>query len=182
MADRTLATTTATGKVFGISAPGMIASLSTTLSERAWTRRFLLAAADMICGPAVAAAGPPPASPRATAASLIYKSKAIKNDLTPSPNKSTASGGSSGRAVPSELHAAIALIKTDVEPYVFPDTGQVYSGFGRPARADGAASASPSRRSSARRCRRATLSPSNTLATSQYGDRLHLKAVMSFLN
>ncbi len=88
--------------------------------------------------------------------------------------------GRAGYAVQSELHAAIPLIKKYVDPYVFADTGQVYAGFGQHARADGAGigfNLSPLKRLTVQASYAFAL---DTLATSQYGNRLDLKAALSF--
>ena len=88
--------------------------------------------------------------------------------------------GHAGYAVQSELHAAVPLIKTLADPYVFADTGQVYTGFGRQARADGAGFGV-----NVTLFKRMTLQASyafalDTLTVSQYGNRLDLKASLSF--
>ena len=88
--------------------------------------------------------------------------------------------GHAGYAIQSELHAAIPLIKKYIDPYVFADTGQVYSGLGQHARADGAGiglTLSPFKRLTVQASYAFAL---DTLATSQYGNRLDLKAALSF--
>jgi hemolysin activation/secretion protein len=88
--------------------------------------------------------------------------------------------GHAGYAVQSELHAAVPGLKRYLDPYVFADTGQVYSGLGQHARADGAGVGF-----NLTLLKRLTIQASyafalDTLATSQYGNRLDLKASLSF--
>ena len=88
--------------------------------------------------------------------------------------------GHAGYDIQSELHAAIPFIKKYLDPYVFADTGQVYSGLDQHARADGAGigfTLTPFKRFTLQASYAFAL---DTLATSQYGNRLDLKAAYSF--
>ena len=88
--------------------------------------------------------------------------------------------GHAGYTVQSELHAAVPLIKKYVDPYVFADTGQVYSGFRQHARADGAGigfNLTPFKPLTVQASYAFAL---DTLSASQYGNRLDLKASLSF--
>ncbi len=91
-----------------------------------------------------------------------------------------AATGHAGYAVQSELHAAIPLIKKYVDPYVFADTGEVWSGLGQHTRADGAGvglTLFPIKRLTVQASYAFAL---DTISPNQYGNRLDLKASFSF--
>jgi hemolysin activation/secretion protein len=88
--------------------------------------------------------------------------------------------GYAGYAVQSELHAALPWLKRYADPFVFADTGEAYTPAGQLARADGAGVGFilvPIRHLSLQASYAFAL---DRLSASQYGDRLDMKAVISF--